>query len=218
MRLSRLAFVLAASLVSTAAFAQARIHAVSYDLVTGTLVITGEDLKGTLAATTVKLGGTSLNVLANTATSLTAQMPPNQAAGEYLIHLKRGLLTVLEAVALSEATFSLSIIQPMPGPAGEQGPQGPAGMSGYTVMNAVSPNDSSESRILTANCPAGKTALGGGHLVSPVSATTYRAISVPASRPLPGNNGWTAAAIETQANYTANWQFTVYAICATLAP
>jgi len=203
---------LTAAGLSTTAFAQARINTVSYDLVSGALVLTGTDLKGS-ATTVVTLGGTGLTVLANTATSLTAQMPPNQGVGEFLIFLKR-TQAPLEAASVGEASYSLSIIEPVPGPQGDVGPQGPAGVSGYTVMTAVSPNDSQETRIVSATCPAGKVVLGGGQLVLPFTAAVYRAIAVPTSRPNATNNGWTAGAVEIPTNYTSNWQLTVYAICA----
>jgi hypothetical protein len=124
----------------------------------------------------------------------------------------------VSSAALGETSYSLSIIQPVPGPAGPQGPQGPSGVSGYTVMTSASPTDSAESRIVTATCPAGKTVVGGGHLVLPVSAAVYRAISVPTSRPAPASNAWTAVGIEVPLNHTATWQLTAYAICASLAP
>ncbi len=211
---------LAAVFLSTSAFAQARINAVSYDLVSGALVITGEDLKISAGATTVKLGGTTLSVSAATATSVTAQLPVNQGAGEYLIFLKRAA-NVLEAAPVGEASYSLSIIQPTPGPQGPEGPegpQGPAGVSGYITMTATSALDSTESKILAANCPAGKMVLGGGQLISPVSAANYRSIAVPTSRPTLSNTGWQAAAIEVPVGYATNWQLVVYAICATAAP
>lgn len=218
----KLCALLAGAVLSTSVLAQARIQSVDYDLPTGTLVITGEDLKGTLSATTVKLGGQALTVLSNTATAITAQLPANQGAGEYLLTVKRGLLSVLEAAALGETSFDLSIVEPTPGPAGATGatgPQGPAGtVAGYTTVSAMSVNDSQALKIVTANCPAGKSILGGGTYLAPLNAATYRAVAVPTSVPTSGKNGWTAAGMELPADYAGNWQLQVYALCGTVAP
>lgn len=48
------------------------------------------------------------------------------------------------------------------GDTGLQGNPGPAGISGYEVVTSASAFDSSATKLLAADCPAGKVALGGG--------------------------------------------------------
>jgi hypothetical protein len=83
--------------------------------------------------------------------------------------------------------------------------------------------DSSATKLLSADCPAGKVALGGG-------ATSFPSLSDPnrdtapvvllSSIPNVGNGvqaGWFAQISET-APYTFPWLMYVYAICANVTP
>lgn len=215
----RIGSALALSLGSASAFAQARVHSVSYDLASGTMIITGEDLKGS-GSTAVKLGNAALSVLSATTTTVTAQLPANQAAGEYWLFVKR-TKGLVEADSIGEAHFSMTIEQtPEPGPEGPQGETGAAGadgVSGHEIVTVASASDSSATKVVTASCPAGKSVIGGGHFLLPYNQATYRGIAVGASRPVNGNS-WNAVGIELASTFTPSWQLSAYAICATVNP
>ena len=82
----------------------------------------------------------------------------------------------------------------------------------------MSANSSDTYRTVSAFCPTGKNALGGGAFLSP--ASTVPALAIQATYPVlsAGRSlGWTAVAAET-APYDGSWTLTAYAICATVAP
>lgn len=99
------------------------------------------------------------------------------------------------------------------GPAGPAGAQGGPGTSGLQTVFTTSPINSSTTRTLTATCPSGKVALGGGVAVTPTTATE---VAITASY-LANSTTWTASAqeVNTQA---VNWGLNVVVICALVAP
>jgi hypothetical protein len=99
------------------------------------------------------------------------------------------------------------------GDKGDTGAQGPVGVSGRVMVLKSSLSNSSSTRAVLAQCPAGKSVIGGGALVSNL-ATGGPAVA--GSRP-EGTDGWYAFAFETGA-YAGNWDLSAYAICATVAP
>ena len=99
------------------------------------------------------------------------------------------------------------------GPAGPAGAQGAPGTSGLQTVFTTSPINSTATRTLTATCPSGKTALGGGVAVTP---TTASEVAITASY-LANSTTWTASAQEVNAQI-ANWGLNVVVICALVAP
>jgi hypothetical protein len=104
------------------------------------------------------------------------------------------------------------------GPAGAQGPagpQGPAAVTGYTVVtgdpvtvpvydaNADQPGSATAS----ADCGAGKLALGGGGSLSDQSVIAWVSSSYPAQ----DGHGWTVTAFDLQYDKTVT--LTPYALC-----
>jgi len=110
-------------------------------------------------------------------------------------------------------------MQGIPGPQGVPGPQGAPGLSGYEIVTVDSEFDSSATKVLVADCPAGKVALGGGADIFPSLADPNREtapVVLRASSPSIGNGvpaGWFAQVSEI-APYTFPWHMTVYAVCA----
>ncbi|MGH2660516.1 MAG: hypothetical protein ACRDHS_12875, partial [Actinomycetota bacterium] len=107
------------------------------------------------------------------------------------------------------------------GPAGPQGPQGLPGVSGLQVVSEQSATtDSTDSKSVFVACPAGKTAIGGGAVVSgagggaaPVGVSLFR--SEPTlSAGLP--TGWAGGAHESVIG-VSTWSLTVVVLCATVS-
>ena len=99
------------------------------------------------------------------------------------------------------------------GPAGPAGAQGAPGTSGLQTVFTTSAINSTATRTLTATCPSGKTALGGGVAVTP---TTASEVAITASY-LANSTTWTASAQEVNAQI-ANWGLNVVVICVLVAP
>ena len=99
------------------------------------------------------------------------------------------------------------------GPAGPAGAQGAPGTSGLQTVFTTSAINSTATRTLTATCPSGKTALGGGVAVTP---TTASEVAITASY-LANSTTWTASAQEVNAQ-VASWGLNVVVICALVAP
>jgi trimeric autotransporter adhesin len=79
----------------------------------------------------------------------------------------------------------------------------------------ASPNDSTSPKSVTAECPAGKQAIGGGARLILGTATT---VALGESAPSPPNaegkrTGWTASAHEVPAD-AESWSIEAHAICA----
>jgi hypothetical protein len=84
-------------------------------------------------------------------------------------------------------------------------------MSGVERASAVSGNDSSSPKTVVAACPSGKTAIGGGGLVSDT------AVVLTATYPTTGAESWTATGAETGLGLLTDWTVTAWVICATVA-
>lgn len=133
----------ALGLASLAADAQTRINSTYLDrgagADAGTLFIDGEDFVGALnAAPFVEIGGTLYPVAADFSdTHLEVPVPGNFADGEYQVYLERRDANTAgprqqKKLIAGVAEYSLSVISPVPGPAGPTGPMGPAGPAGLT--------------------------------------------------------------------------------------
>jgi hypothetical protein len=98
------------------------------------------------------------------------------------------------------------------GPAGPAGPQGPAGATGLQTVFTTSPVDSTSTRTLTAACPSGKVAIGGGVSATPVNTPGVAITTSYLANP----TTWTASAREVVAT-ADDWGLNVVVICATIA-
>lgn len=82
--------------------------------------------------------------------------------------------------------------------------------------SATSVNDSEDEKSVTANCPAGKEAIGGG---ARINAPAGVKVAINASYPnVAANNartGWIATGRETPEE-AGNWQVVAYVVCASL--
>lgn len=89
-------------------------------------------------------------------------------------------------------------------------------LKNVTYVTETSPNNSEEEKSVTASCPSGKEAIGGGARVNAPATVkvavsgTYPAVSSSNSR-----TGWIATGRETPEE-PGNWQIVAYAICAEL--
>jgi hypothetical protein len=98
------------------------------------------------------------------------------------------------------------------GPAGPAGPQGAAGATGLQAVFTTSAVDSTATRSLSAACPSGKVALGGGASAAPVNTP---GVAITTSY-LANSTTWTASAREVVAT-ADDWGLNVVVICATVA-
>jgi hypothetical protein len=98
------------------------------------------------------------------------------------------------------------------GPAGAAGPQGPAGVLGLQNVFTTGAASSTATRQLTAGCPAGKKAIGGGATVLPVNTP---GVAITAGY-LADENTWVARAREITAT-AVNWSLNAVVICAAAA-
>jgi hypothetical protein len=99
------------------------------------------------------------------------------------------------------------------GPAGPTGPTGPPGLSGLQTVLANTASNTTNTKTVTAGCPSGKQAVGGGATVSPTNAAD---VAITSSF-LANSTTWTAAAAELDV-IAGNWSLTAVVICATVAP
>lgn len=85
-----------------------------------------------------------------------------------------------------------------------------------TYVTETSPNDSEEEKTVTAKCPSGREAIGGG---ARINAPAKSKVAVSATYPLVESNnartGWIASGRETPEE-AESWQVVAYAICAEL--
>jgi hypothetical protein len=95
------------------------------------------------------------------------------------------------------------------GPAGPQGAQGVAGVSGLQKVFTTGASSSGAVRSLTATCPAGKEAIGGGGIVLPANQVD---IALTGSYPVTQTT-WRATARELDET-GANWSLNAVVICA----
>jgi len=98
------------------------------------------------------------------------------------------------------------------GPAGPAGAAGPPGLAGLQAVFTTGAAASTATRTLTAACPSGKVAMGGGVSTTPVNTA---AVAITASY-LANATTWTASAREIVAT-GANWGINVVVLCATVA-
>jgi hypothetical protein len=98
------------------------------------------------------------------------------------------------------------------GPAGAAGPQGPAGVLGLQNVFTTGAASSTATRQLTAGCPAGKKAIGGGATVLPLNTP---GVAITAGY-LADENTWVARAREITAT-AVNWSLNAVVICAAAA-
>jgi len=101
----------------------------------------------------------------------------------------------------------------LPGEAGATGAQGEPGISGLELVKESSIHDSTNFKLVTAPCPAGKKVIGGG---ASLLGQHLQLVAIAFSRPFDDLGGWSAAANEM--NDTGNsWQVVARAICANVA-
>jgi hypothetical protein len=98
------------------------------------------------------------------------------------------------------------------GPQGAQGAQGAPGVSGRETIFATGVNDSATYKTVSAICPSGKRALGGGAAIAPASSTAAVALT---SSYLSGES-WVTAAREFEA-FAGNWNLNAVVICANVS-
>lgn len=89
-------------------------------------------------------------------------------------------------------------------------------LKNVTYVTETSVNDSEETKSVTATCPTGKEAIGGGvRINSPAAVTVLPSESAPVVSATNARVGWIAGGRE----YTpeaGNWQVVAYAVCAEL--
>jgi hypothetical protein len=92
-------------------------------------------------------------------------------------------------------------------------------VSGYQIVSDVSLFDSSTSKQFGVLCPTGKQVIGGGASIFPSLADPnwYTAPLVLRDSVPSDGDGWFARATEI-GTYNYEWDLTVYAICANVAP
>jgi hypothetical protein len=85
-----------------------------------------------------------------------------------------------------------------------------------TYVTETSANDSEEEKTITATCPTGKEAIGGGARInSPASVKAAVNGTYPAVASNNARTGWIATGRETPEE-AGNWQIVAYAVCAEL--
>ena len=93
-----------------------------------------------------------------------------------------------------------------PGAAGAAGPAGASGVSGYELVMVQSATDSTSPKFVTANCPVGKKAVGGG------SVMNNSGFDIDGHFSYPYGNGWRAGFKEDSATAGVWWGQT-WVIC-----
>lgn len=99
------------------------------------------------------------------------------------------------------------------GPQGPAGPQGPPGMSGLQPIFTTGASNSTVTRTLSAACPAGKTAVGGGGSVVPANQA---GVAITSSY-LANATTWSVNAREVVAT-AGSWSINAFVVCATVTP
>lgn len=84
-----------------------------------------------------------------------------------------------------------------------------------TYVNKLSNEDSEDAKTVTAECPSGKEAIGGGARVNGELNEVALTGSNPFSAPNGARTGWSAYARESTAT-VQNWSLEAFAICAEL--
>lgn len=115
------------------------------------------------------------------------------------------------SVAQNEGCPDVGTVAAIPGP---QGPPGDPGISGYEIVLEESDPSSDSLQSVTADCPVGKSILGGGaRVVAPGGSLQY--LNIYESRPVGAT--WRATAMEIGAGTPEDWYVEVRAICATVS-
>ena len=105
-------------------------------------------------------------------------------------------------------------LQGLPGQQGVQGIQGPAGISGLEVVQVNGPTQVAARIDVLAECPAGKSVLGGGFQMAGDISNTSVVVNAPF-----GLRGWAVTAVTNDyPNSRSGWSVQVFAICANVAP
>jgi Collagen triple helix repeat (20 copies) len=97
------------------------------------------------------------------------------------------------------------------GDRGEKGELGAPGTSGHVIVQRTG-TSTSGTLAVSATCPAGKKALGGGGFTQ----TPGAGVSIQNSFPPPGGASWLVVARAT--NPGSGWNFIAHVVCATVAP
>jgi hypothetical protein len=98
------------------------------------------------------------------------------------------------------------------GPKGDKGDPGPRGASGYETLRNQTASNSSNPKQVSADCPAGKRAVGGSaRLFGTINEVALTASSN--EGPVGASNQWFAAAREVGAGTAASWGLRVDVIC-----
>ncbi len=97
------------------------------------------------------------------------------------------------------------------GDRGLQGEPGAPGASGYVIVQKTATSTTGSLGVLVT-CPAGKKALGGGG----ATQTPGAGVSIQNSFPPPGGTSWLVVARATSPG--SGWNFTAFAVCATVSP
>ncbi len=107
-------------------------------------------------------------------------------------------------------------IQGEKGDKGEKGDPGASQNGGFTGWEKVtsSANSTSSGQLVTSTCSEGKKVLSGGFLVTNLGGGTSNSYYTISSYP-DTDSSWTAN-IKRTTTATAEWNLTVYAICATI--
>jgi hypothetical protein len=95
------------------------------------------------------------------------------------------------------------------GPQGLQGERGLPGVAAYEIVFAESQSNSDSPKVVSAKCPTGKRAIGGGESLFGLG----HGVTIYASYPLADGSGWSAEA-EEDASIATTWSVGVYAVCA----
>ena len=99
------------------------------------------------------------------------------------------------------------------GVTGAAGPAGAPGLSGLQPVFATGANNTNNTKTLTAACPNGKVAIGGGAAISPTNAPD---VAITSSY-LANSTTWTTAAAELDV-VASSWSLNAVVICATVTP
>jgi hypothetical protein len=163
----------------------------------------------------VALGGTSyatvLNVPRNSVG--TPQLKRNAVKPAKLAPNAVRTAHVLNGSLLAADFKAGQIPQGPKGDKGDTGAAGAPGTSGYQTVREVTASNSSNPKQLTASCPAGKRAVGGGARLFGFLDNTVLVVSDAEGPDAAAPNQWFAVAREVGAGNAASWGLRVDVIC-----
>jgi hypothetical protein len=148
--------------------------------------------------------------------------PVGEAAADLVIargsvgtaQLKNGAVTSIKVKNRSLLAVDFRQGQLPAGPRGPGGPPGAPGVSGLQPVFTTGAINSVSFKTLSAACPAGKRALGGGVAITPSAPGT--AVAITRSYISSNATGWETAARETTA-FAGSWGLNAVVICANVA-